>query len=262
VGSIHRLLTEERLERLSARVEQYRAVRARDGHGRRSIQEYRALPHVARSDPNWIEWRIRCESFASLRRTLTGRSLGVLDLGAGNGWLSNRVMSDGHRPVAVDLNVDVDDGLGACSAYESPFPLVQADFDELPFAPGQFDVVVFNASLHYAPDPARTLAGADRMVAHDGALIVMDSPMFERHADGEAMAAQQRDRLQRQLGVPPERAGAGFLVFDALDAAARRLGRRVQFVPSRGPIRWRLGRMRTRRRLNRAPAGFGMWVAR
>jgi hypothetical protein len=33
-------------------------------------------------------------------------------------------------------------------------------------------------------------------------------------------------------------------------------------VPTRGPLAWRLARLRARFNLGRAPAAFGLWVAR
>ena len=60
----------------------------------------------------------------------------MLDVGAGNGWLSSRLSELGHDAVAVDLDDDSGDGLGA-GAGRKPFPLVQADFDAMPFAPGR-----------------------------------------------------------------------------------------------------------------------------
>src|SRR5260370_16718616 len=90
-------------------------------------------------------------------RRFTGRPLRILDLGAGSGWLSARLTEVGHSCVAVDWLDDAEDGLGAIRHYPIRFTCVQADFDDLPLAPGQFDVAIFNASLHYSNDPARTL---------------------------------------------------------------------------------------------------------
>ncbi len=86
----------------------------------------------------------------------------VLDLGAGSGWLSHRLATLGYRVVAVDRLDDEADGLGACRHYPIAFPAVQADFDALPFEPHQFDLVVFDGSLHYSPNPAATLARGAR----------------------------------------------------------------------------------------------------
>jgi hypothetical protein len=56
--------------------------------------------------------------------------------------------------------------------------------------------------------------------------------------------------------------GRGYLTFALLAAAAERLNLRPEFVPSRGPLRWRMGRQLARVKLGRAPAAFGLWVAR
>jgi hypothetical protein len=138
---------------------------------------------------------------------------------------------------------------------------VQADFDALPFAPGQFDLVVLNASLHYSQQPGMTLTSASRMLAADGALVVMDSPLFARASDGEAMVQRQHELMGATLGETPVRAGLGFLTFGALEQWAVRMGRRSRFVASRGPLRWRIGRWRARVALGRPPATFGVWMA-
>jgi SAM-dependent methyltransferase len=143
------------------------------------------------------------------------------------------------------------------------FVAVQADFNALPFAPKQFDLVVFNGSLHYAPDAATTIEGAHRMLAAGGAVVVMDSPMFRADRDGSAMVGDKARRFMVECGftdvVQP---GRGYLTFAALAAIAARLDLRPQFVPSRGTLGWRVRRQLARVRLRRAPAAFGLWVAR
>ena len=130
--------------------------------GRRSPDYYRMLPCVVARRSTPAEWRVRRDSFAHLQRHVLPANghgpMRVLDLGAGSGWLSHRLAAVGHRVVAVDRLDDEADGLGACRHYPVPFAAVQADFDALPFEPSQFDLVVFDGSLHYAPDPAATLA--------------------------------------------------------------------------------------------------------
>jgi SAM-dependent methyltransferase len=165
--------------------------------------------------------------------------------------------------VAVDALDDDVDGLGAARFYETEFAVVQADFDALPFAPGQFDLVVFNGSLHYAPDMAGTLERAHRMLAAGGALVVMDSPMFGGDGDGSQMVSDKLRRFATMCGITDAmQQGIGYLTFATLAAIAERLNLRPQFVPSRGPLTWRLRRNLARVRLRRAPAAFGLWVAR
>src|SRR5438105_2400709 len=81
-----------------------------------------------------------------------------------------------------------------------------------------------------------------------------------RHVLAEA---QQSRRFQFEYGlatiVP---AGAGYLTFPSLETAARTLQMQPAYVPSRGPLAWRMKRRLSRLRLGRAPAAFGLWIAR
>jgi hypothetical protein len=92
---------------------------------------------------------------------------------------------------------------------------------------------------------------------------VMDSPMFHADRDGRMMTAEQARRFRFEYGlatVVP--AGAGYLTFPSLEDAAGTLQMQPAFLPSRGPLVWRLKRRLSSLRLGRAPASFGLWVAR
>jgi SAM-dependent methyltransferase len=263
----YRFLTPRRAEASAAFLRQYRLVREREGRRSLGAERRRALPNVERGDPHAAEWRLRRESYDHLLRhglpAGPRRSVRVLDLGAGCGWLSHRLTTLGHDVVAVDQLDDEADGLSACRDYPVPFAAVQADFDRLPLAPSQFDLAVFEGSLHYSPDPQATLAEAKRMLAPGGALAVIDSPMFLDEEDGERMVADLLRHLKAEHGLSSVvRPGVGFLTFAALERAATRLDVRARFVPSRGPLSWRLRRCGARLRLDRAPAAFGVWVAK
>ena len=265
-AGVWRFLTSTRGARLEPFVRQYRIIRQREGRRPAEPDYYRRLPSVAPDDPHARDWQIRRETYHHLLGHVlaTGpRPLHVLDLGAGSGWLSHRLATLGHRAVAVDAIDDEVDGLGATRHYATGFATVQADFDALPFAPAQFDLVVFNGSLHYADDTAATLAGAYRVLAPGGTLVVMDSPMFRADGDGSAMVGATRERFTCEYGLADVvQPGAGYLTFARLAGIAEKLALRPQFVPSRGSLGWRLRRGVARVRLRRAPAAFGLWVAR
>jgi SAM-dependent methyltransferase len=264
---VYRFLTPA-LETASAPfLRQYRRVRERDGFRSRSPQHYRMLPYVPPGDSQAAQWRLRRESYAHLVREalpLEGAgALKVLDIGAGCGWLSHRLASLGHHVVAVDLLDDEADGLGACRFYDIAFPAVQADFNHLPLADGQFELAVFGGALHYAPSPASTVDEACRVLAPGGTLVVMDSPVFAREADGEAMVTSQLDCIRRECDVKDAvRPGVGFLTYRGVERLFRERGYQVRFRLARGPLAWRLRRQIGRLRLGRAPAAFGVWIAR
>jgi SAM-dependent methyltransferase len=186
----------------------------------------------------------------------------LLDLGAGSGWLSHRMCHDGCRVVAVDIHDDAMDGLGAARHYGDLFCRVQADFDDLPFAPRQFDVVVFNGSLHYAPNVRATLTRVRALVAPGGVLAVIDSPMCESVAQGQSMRERTRERFRREYGVAePIEPGEGFLLFSSLSDTARTLGFEALFFESRGGLQWTLGRLAGRVRRGIQAPRFGVWWA-
>jgi SAM-dependent methyltransferase len=163
----------------------------------------------------------------------------------------------------VDLLVDEQDGLGACRHYDLPFVCVEADFDALPLAPGQFDAVVFNGSLHYAPDAAATLDHAHAMLRPGGVLAVVDSPMFARERDGQAMRRRLCDRLREDYDITdPVHPGQGFLTFDGMAAWAAGHARRSAFLPSESGWRPWLRRRALARALGRGLSPeFGVWVS-
>ena len=265
-GGVWRFLSAARVARLEPFVRQYRIVRQREGRRPSAPDYYRRLPTVASTDPHARDWKVRRETYHHLLGHVMAAGampLHVLDLGAGSGWLSHRLTALGHRAVAVDAIDDEVDGLGAARHYQTGFPTVQADFDALPFAPEQFDLVVFNGSLHYAADTAATLERAHRVLAPGGALVVMDSPMFRADGDGSAMLGAALQRFMQQCGCTGVfHPGEGYLTFSRLAGIAEKLALRPHFVPSRGPLGWRLRRGVARVRLRRAPAAFGLWVAR
>jgi SAM-dependent methyltransferase len=143
-----------------------------------------------------------------------------------------------------------------------PFARVQADFDALPFALGQFDLVIFNGSLHYAPDVWSTLEHATSMLAPGGRIVVIDSPMFERDRHGAAMRARLVERLCREYAiVEPVEPGEGFLTFARLDRWAARRGLSSRFLPTHDGWRRRLQRAAAGLGRSVPPARFGLWVA-
>ena len=66
----------------------------------------------------------------------------------------------------------------------SAFAAVVAEYDRLPVARGQMDLVVFNASLHYSTDYAVTLGETLRVLRQRGTLVILDSPTYTDPTSG------------------------------------------------------------------------------
>ena len=264
---IYRFLDAEALRQLEPFLQQYAVVRRQDRHRGRPRSFYRDLPNVGRDDPDAVLWAVRQSSYAHLTQRvlprLGDRKLRILDVGAGNGWLSSRLAEKGHRLVAVDCSDADDDGLGAYKMHDADYVSVQAHFDHLPFAPAQFDAVLFNGSLHYAADPEVTLRRALRLINPGGLMAVLDSPMFTFTGAGEQMRVAMTERFARDYGLEhivwP---GTGYLTFRGLSEVANAVGWRSAFIPSSGGVMWALGRWWAGVKLRRQPARFGVWVLR
>jgi len=178
----------------------YSTVRNDEGRGSNDPEYYRALPYRDLSGRNPEQWRIRACTYRYFESNLLDRTgLDVLDLGAGNGWMSYRLSQRGDRPVAVDIFTDPLDGLLA-SQRLGGFPAVEAEFDHLPFADGQFDLAVFNSSFHYSTNYQTTLREARRCLKPSGSIVILDTPLYKLREHGERMREERHSYFQSKYG--------------------------------------------------------------
>jgi len=254
----------------------YARLRRTEGRGVGGERELAALPYLT-SGPLAAQWRIRARTFdAFLRRVVSpleeerGRPLRVLDLGAGNGWLSARLSARGHRCVAADLRLDDVDGLAATAPFASRlgrmFGRVAASFDALPLPAGLIDLVVFDASLHLAEDLGRVLVEAARAAAPGGRVAILDSPFYARAESGHAMRAEKRRetaaRYADLAGDLLALAPVEFLTKARLDEAGARAGLRFRRRRVLYPFAYEARGVVARFRGAREPSRFDLWVAR
>lgn len=185
----------------------YRIIRTAEGRGSADSSYYRALPYRDLSGQNSAQWAIRGRSYRYFERNIlppierqNGRALDVLDLGAGNCWMSYRLSLRSHRPVALDIFTDAMDGLRAARHYDTLFPTLEAEFDHLPFRESNFDLAVFNASVHYSTDYRRTLKELRRCLRPGGHFVILDSPVYREREHGERMRAERHAEFDLRFG--------------------------------------------------------------
>lgn len=190
-------------------LEEYRQIRYAEGRGSGKTEYYLALPYRDLTGKNSNQWLIRGRTYKYFEKKIVPEfeksdGLDILDLGAGTGWLSYRLAQRNHRPIAVDIFVDAKDGLGAGHHYQTAlnrqFPVVLAEFDNLPFEDAQFDLAIFNSSLHYSTDYETTLSETKRCLKASGSVIVLDSPVYKRSEHGEAMKEERHRYFAAQFG--------------------------------------------------------------
>lgn len=262
VDGVWRFLLPERESYYARFITDYERVRRFEGRFSAEASYYRALPFEDLSRRFSADWKIRAASFRALAKILPERSI-VLDVGAGNGWLSNRLSLVGHTVCAVDLLVNAEDGLGAWKYYESTFTPIQAEFVNLPIPDSSADVVIFNASLHYSESYEQSLVESLRVLRPDGMLVIMDSPVYHDADSGQKMVMERKQQFLSRYGVASDAIQSeGFLTYERMQALGQSLGVRWQHIVPFYGIGWALRPLISRLRGKREPAQFGLWLGR
>jgi len=268
VNGILRALTPGGKARFAGFVRDYENVRAQEGWGSPEPDYYLALPFRDMTNKhNWI-WQIRAQTLLYMQnRVLTRVEPGassrfrILDIGAGNGWLSYRLSKLGHYPIAVDLLDNDIDGLGAARHYlahlQNAFPRFQAEMDSLPFDSEQFDVAIFNASFHYSYDYEKSLREVTRCLRHSGLVIIADTPFYWRDESGKRMLEERKESFERQFGVCSDGIRRGeYLTQTTLDELAQRLGIQWNVCKPWYGLQWALRPAKARLLGRREPSKF------
>lgn len=268
VEGILRALTPDRKLALGQFVREYELIRAKEGRFGASASYYLELPFRDVTGSNSWQWGIRARTYQYLERHVLPtieseyrHGAEVMDVGAGNCWLSYRLALRGHRTVAIDLLDNEGDGLGAARHFlgrlRQPFKRFQAEMDRLPFAAGQFDVAVFNASFHYSVDYGTTVQEALRCLRRPGHLIIVDSPLYRREESGRTMIEEKHAAFESKYGFRsnslPSRE---FLTPEVLDELAARFGLQWRILKPWYGWSWALRPVKARLRRRREPSKF------
>jgi len=251
----------------------YEFIRAAEGRGSDAADYYLALPDRDLSGKHSSQWAIRAATFHHIEREILpslskcrGQKLRVLDLGAGNCWMSYRLALAGHLPVAVDLLTNCKDGLGAGTNYRgylaSMFLRVQAELDRLPFPSESFDVVIFNASFHYSENYETTLAEAIRCTRSGGIIVIADTPWYARDESGRQMVAERRAHFTAQHGFASDSIpNREYITDEDLHALSDRFAIDWKLYTPYYGFRWMLRPWLAKLRGHRAPSRFRIYVA-
>ena len=247
-------------------IQDYRQIRHAEGRGSDDPAYYRALPYRDLTNRNSAMWKMRAKTYSYFERKILGvmeqtigRPLDILDLGAGNGWMSYRLTLRDHHPVALDIFSDSRDGLLAARNYSRDFPVIEADFGCLPFARNSFDLAIFNSSLHYSTDYVATLSEVRRCLRVPGAVVILDSPVYRKHEDGERMASERHREFARRYGFASDAIPSiEFLDEPTLAALARTLKLRWKIWRPWYGWHWHLRPLKAWVRGGRPPSRF--WI--
>lgn len=271
-GGIVHALSPERVAHYARFIEDYECIRAAEGRGSESEEFYLRLPYKDVSGRNGKQWQIRARSYHYLRTRVLKPGVPadnrrILDLGAGNCWMSFRLALAGYNPVAVDLLTNGHDGLGAAEHYRHHlhklFPRFHAELSRLPFQNEQFDAVIFNASFHYAEDYEMALREALRCVRTGGLVIISDTPWYSREESGRQMVAERRAAFLRRYGTASDSISSlEYLTDERLRVLEESLSFRWEIHSPRYGFKWAMRPLAAMLCNRREPSRFRIYVAR
>ena len=216
-------------------VREYESIRAAEGRGSSNDDYYLALPYRDPSGRLSAQWALRARTFRYIERKIMPRftplshyRLRILDLGAGNGWMSYRLASQGHAPVAVDLLTNDQDGLGAAKHYEQRLAIsIPADSRRrsticlLPIP----NLIWRSSMLRFTTRRITKRRWLKRFAvsARGGTVLIADTPWYSDEWSGLRMLDERRALFIQRYGFPSdELKSLEFLTDQRLGALERR----------------------------------------
>lgn len=160
----------------------YSHLRSKEGRPD-DVEFVRRLPDVPVGYAGEPEWRMRRDTIGRFMRYIRRfkRPLSILDVGCGNGFFSNMLAERGHKVIGMDVTLcELRTAAAAFGADNPRWCYADLLTDDLPFGP--FELIIFNASLHYFGDVRPVLDRAFGLLTRTGEIHVMETPFYKDEA--------------------------------------------------------------------------------
>jgi ubiquinone/menaquinone biosynthesis C-methylase UbiE len=180
--------------------QEYIALRKKEGRLYRD-EEVSLLPEFRGASNLVEEWKKRNLSAQRLVQYLKHKNKLILDLGCGNGWLSNLIsVSLSAQVVAMDLN-EVELKQGARVFRPNPNLVhIYGDIFFIPFQPDLFDTIILASAIQYFEDLKKLIERLFHFLKPEGEIHILDSPLYFLN---DIQGAIERSSLYfEKLGFP------------------------------------------------------------
>jgi len=166
-------------------------------------EEVLHLPDISSSHVYYKEWKIRrisCERLVNYLKKKQ-RSLKILEVGCGNGWLSHRLAETPEsKVIGIDINIYELEQAAKIFSEFSNLHFIYGDLRSGLFENHQFDIIVFAASIQYFPSLTDILKIALNLLKEKGEIHILDTHFYK---PGESVAAKTRSLdYFIKLGIP------------------------------------------------------------
>lgn len=162
----------------------------------------RLLPEVPTGDAHAEAWKFRGNSLRRFQRYLK-RNLApggrILDLGAGNGWITHALYLQGYDLLGLEPGTEDIDQARRVFGEGQRLRWQQGDLYSLPRT-STFDLVLLAASVQYFPDLSDLCQHLEGRLNKGGSIHLLDSRLYP---ESEINAARQRSRdYYAEIGFP------------------------------------------------------------
>jgi 2-polyprenyl-3-methyl-5-hydroxy-6-metoxy-1,4-benzoquinol methylase len=165
-------------------------------------EEVKQLPVISKSHVHYKEWLIRKQSSKKLADSLQkkNKSLKILEVGCGNGWLCHFLSTmAGSEVTGCDINTtELKQAARVFNGNNLHF--VEGGLEQNIFRGSKFDIVIFASTIQYFRSLPAIVDKALERLLPAGEIHILDSPFYDK---SEIRAARQRtnDHYTR-LGFP------------------------------------------------------------
>jgi ubiquinone/menaquinone biosynthesis C-methylase UbiE len=181
--------------------ERYIALRRKENRVYSDV-EVAQLPDIDVRHQHYKEWMIRKVSAKKLIDFLKKKKqpLKILEVGCGNGWLSNQLSRIENSDV-TGLDINSEEVQQAERVFRNNrLKFVCGEIHSAILADCKFDVIIFGASVQYFESLKDIVNAAFERLNESGEMHIIDSPFYSKD---EVMAARKRSKdYYTRLGFP------------------------------------------------------------
>jgi len=175
-------------DRSSTAERMYHSLRTEEGWIY-SDQDVRRLPDVGHDDQHVRQWRVRKRSLRRLLRYLESQHPrgSILDVGSGNGWMSNAFAESGFYVCALDLNFAELEQAARVFHQSKNVVWLYGDISLNIVPPDSMDAVVLASSIQYFDQVGQLLKTLIQTLRSGGEIHLIDTPFYRDHEKKEAV---------------------------------------------------------------------------
>ncbi len=155
-------------------------------------EDLQKLPDIDADHTHYQEWQIRKRSSQRLIRYLAGkkRSLNILEIGCGNGWLSHQLAGiPGTQVTGVDINFTELQQAARVFSDDPNLVFIHGDIRSGILSDSEFDCILFAASIQYFSSFKKIIHFSLMYLRPGGEIHIADTPFYR---------AQEIDKAKRR----------------------------------------------------------------